>query len=172
MGSPLGPSFPYPFLARFEKNWLQNYPTNFRMIQIWRPWTLSNFRENDPQMIQRSSSVKYIWQVKQYNGHTKTFISEEAIINFDNLQDFDNFHSIIHIKYDSVISLLVITFQKTVWCQDSIWKCKKAGNLTTFWPTKMETFHKKWSFPLSISSVNVTKCAASCGFGHIYWRNP
>ena len=37
MGSPLGPSFPYPFLARFEKNWLQNYPTNFRMIQIWRP---------------------------------------------------------------------------------------------------------------------------------------
>ena len=34
MGSPLGASFPYPFLARFEKNWLQNYPNNFRMIQI------------------------------------------------------------------------------------------------------------------------------------------
>ena len=29
--------------------------------------------------------------------------------------------------------------------------------------------HKKWSFPLKISSVNVTK---SRGFGHIYWRNP
>ena len=48
MGSPLGPSFPYPFLARFEKNWLQNYPTNFRMIQIWRPWTLSNFQDPRP----------------------------------------------------------------------------------------------------------------------------
>ena len=28
--------------------------------------------------------------------------------------------------------------------------------------------HKKCSFPLSISSVNVTKSAFSCGFGHIY----
>ena len=27
--------------------------------------------------------------------------------------------------------------------------------------------HKKRSFPLRISSVNVTKSAVSCGFGHI-----
>ena len=32
------------------------------------------------------------------------------------------------------------------------------------------TLHKKWSFPLRISSVNVTKSAVSCRFGHIYWR--
>ena len=31
---------------------------------------------------------------------------------------------------------------------------------------------KKWSFPLRISSVNVTKSAVSCGFGHIHWSNP
>ena len=31
--------------------------------------------------------------------------------------------------------------------------------------------HKKWSFPLRISSVNVTKSTVSCGFGHVYWRN-
>ena len=30
------------------------------------------------------------------------------------------------------------------------------------------TLHKKWSFPLTISSVNVTKYAVYCGFGHIY----
>ena len=30
----------------------------------------------------------------------------------------------------------------------------------------------KWSFPLRIFSVNVTKSAVSCEFGHIYWRNP
>ena len=30
------------------------------------------------------------------------------------------------------------------------------------------TLHKKWSFPLKISSVNVTKSAGNCGFGHIY----
>ena len=34
------------------------------------------------------------------------------------------------------------------------------------------TLHKKWSFSLRISSVNVTKFAVSCGFGHVYWRNP
>ena len=28
--------------------------------------------------------------------------------------------------------------------------------------------HKKGSFPLRISSVNVTKSAENCGFGHSY----
>ena len=32
--------------------------------------------------------------------------------------------------------------------------------------------YKKWSFPLGISSVIVTKSAGNCRFGHIYWRNP
>ena len=31
---------------------------------------------------------------------------------------------------------------------------------------------QKWSFPLKNSSVNMIKSAVSCGFGHIYWRNP
>ena len=30
---------------------------------------------------------------------------------------------------------------------------------------------KKWSFPLWIFSVNVTKSAGNRGFCHIYWRN-
>ena len=33
------------------------------------------------------------------------------------------------------------------------------------------TLHKKWSFPLRITSVNVTKSVGNCVFGHIYWRN-
>ena len=37
---------------------------------------------------------------------------------------------------------------------------------------EITTLHKKWSFPVEISSVNVTKSAGNCGFGHIYWRNP
>ena len=32
--------------------------------------------------------------------------------------------------------------------------------------------HKKWSFPLRISSVIATKSVRNCGFGHIYWKNP
>ena len=39
-----------------------------------------------------------------------------------------------------------------------------------FWTRKWYTA-QKWSFPLRISSVNVNK-SVSCGFGHIYWRNP
>ena len=35
-----------------------------------------------------------------------------------------------------------------------------------------KTLYKKWSFPLRISSVNLTKSAGNCRFGHIYWRNP
>ena len=42
-----------------------------------------------------------------------------------------------------------------------------------------QTLHKKWSFLLRISSVNVTKSLGilvkllgNCGFGHIYWKNP
>ena len=31
--------------------------------------------------------------------------------------------------------------------------------------------HKKWSFPLRISSVSATKFTVSYGFHHIYWRN-
>ena len=31
---------------------------------------------------------------------------------------------------------------------------------------------RKWNFPLRISSVNVTRSADNCGFGHISWRNP
>ena len=34
------------------------------------------------------------------------------------------------------------------------------------------TLHKKWSFPLRISSVDVTRSAGNFRFGHIYWRNP
>ena len=32
--------------------------------------------------------------------------------------------------------------------------------------------NKKWSPPLRISPVKVTKSSASFGFGHIYWRKP
>ena len=36
--------------------------------------------------------------------------------------------------------------------------------------TDQNSLRKKWCFPLRVSSVNVTKSAVSCGFGHIYWK--
>ena len=35
----------------------------------------------------------------------------------------------------------------------------------------LHSLRKKWSFPLRISSVNVTK-SKLVKIGHIYWRNP
>ena len=36
---------------------------------------------------------------------------------------------------------------------------------------QIQTLDKNWSFALKISSVNVSKSATSCGFGHTYRRN-
>ena len=43
-----------------------------------------------------------------------------------------------------------------------------------YWLVKVNIIplHKKWSFPLRISSVNLNKSAGNCKFAHIYWRNP
>ena len=32
--------------------------------------------------------------------------------------------------------------------------------------------HKRLKFSIKVSSVNVTKFAGNCWFGHIYWRKP
>ena len=56
----------------------------------------------------------------------------------------------------------------TVFNRVAKWFFLKISNVTF----ELLTLHKKWSFPLRISSVNVTKSTDSCGFGHIYWRNP
>ena len=60
-------------------------------------------------------------------------------------------------------------------------RTRKTPNRDTFYVVQLfrctsviniVTLHKKWSFSIKISSVNVTKSAENCGFGHIYWRNP
>ena len=48
----------------------------------------------------------------------------------------------------------------------------KSSILTKSSDLSRQVLHKKWSFPLRISSVNVTISAGNCGFCHIYWRNP
>ena len=46
------------------------------------------------------------------------------------------------------------------------------GLLKSYVPSNILHCTKVWSIPLMISSVNVTKSAVPCGFGHIYWKNP
>ena len=47
----------------------------------------------------------------------------------------------------------------------------KYVNLKANQPRMELAQHIKWSFPLRISSVNVTKLAENCGVGHIYWSS-
>ena len=47
-----------------------------------------------------------------------------------------------------------------------------ANHWKSGWVLVYFTLHEKWRFPFRISSVNVTKFTVSCGFGHIYRRNP
>ena len=49
-------------------------------------------------------------------------------------------------------------------CHSSFW----ANLVLWYLEGQRKTLHKKRSFPLKISSVNVIKSAVSCGFGHIY----
>ena len=52
----------------------------------------------------------------------------------------------------------------------SIFLCDVFRQNLLQWAKK--TLHNEWSFPFKISSVNVTKSAVFCRFGHLYWRNP
>ena len=66
--------------------------------------------------------------------------------------------------FDFLLWTSLIIFLK--FCKNFFW------NILLKWSILDITMHKKWSFPLRISSVNVTKSAVSCRFGHIYCRNP
>ena len=56
------------------------------------------------------------------------------------------------------------------WTQENLWfSVISRGYKWEYWP---QVRHMKRSIPLWISSINVTKSAGNCGFGHIYWRNP
>ena len=54
----------------------------------------------------------------------------------------------------------------------AIWDYQVGSEFSVLSISQWRTLHKKWSFSLRNSSINVTKSAGNCEFGHIYWRNP
>ena len=61
-----------------------------------------------------------------------------------------------------------------------VWRCPKYTSschsnqricMTKSYLLLHEILHKKWSFLLRISSVNVIQSTGNCEYGHIYWRN-
>ena len=65
--------------------------------------------------------------------------------------------------YDDFITITSSLFQISY--QVNSTNFKKEAVLQEYLVAK--TLNKKWSFPLRISSVNLTKYAGKCGFGHI-----
>ena len=64
-----------------------------------------------------------------------------------------------------MMELVDIETSKSEWkCFDVTFQKKRFG---VVYALETITLHRKWSFLLSISSVNVTKSAE-----HIYWRTP
>ena len=57
-------------------------------------------------------------------------------------------------------------------CQEYLFLASVGFTVTKLFCGIKSNASQEWSFPLMISSVNVTKSLGNCGFGHIYWRNP
>ena len=89
-------------------------------------------------------------------------------------------------------SLLILTLPNVIFCSLSVGNYQKTSFCLTFSDRKLQvlllektqlstklssyytvhSLHKKWSFPLRISPVNVTKSAGNSGFGRTCCRNP
>ena len=66
----------------------------------------------------------------------------------------------------SCLTCKIVGKRLNVWEWVEVVEWNKDGPLLSFITVQ------KWSFPLGISPVNVTRSAVSCGFGYIYWRYP
>ena len=76
-----------------------------------------------------------------------------------------------------LISLLLSKKYSKIYCLRPVTNCQWCHQYFRFYPLAIISLHchtlqKRWSFPLSISSVNVTKSVVSCGFGLTYRRDP
>ena len=104
-------------------------------------------------------SLSKIWTNLKVTVYLVTFTKETYKDNLEILlfsRNEDNFVRCYSNKFSTTCKTIVAphlerTYSK-LWC------------LSHAWLTKRKT---KWSIPLRISSVNVTKSAWNCGFGHI-----
>ena len=68
----------------------------------------------------------------------------------------------------SAVSLILLELPQILWISETLrWIAVVLKKVRWFDEVPL---HKKWSFPLRISSVNGNNSAGNCRFGHIYWR--
>ena len=68
-----------------------------------------------------------------------------------------------------VVKILIFIIEGRVEWSWLFWQLIRGNNQSY---SVQSILHKKWSFSLRISSVNLTKSVGNWGFSHIYWRNP
>ena len=122
----------------------------------------------------KNVDLRFLHKFWQKNAELKFFDKDKQVrqLLISSVNGFDSFLSTTSIvtaekmrfsikdflsKSDQIRSFLVI----------SLWQ-----SLVTFRVSWGSPLRKKWSFPLRIPSVNVTKSAVCYGFGYIYCRNP
>ena len=66
---------------------------------------------------------------------------------------------------------MIFFYKKVYWIKSYLYYRRELSS-----PRKLPLYFikhcTKWSFPLRLSSVNVSKSAGNYGFGQTYWRNP
>ena len=130
----------------------------------------------------------------EVNKHIYSFVSSRIIYSFLSLWKilnvFKNHHLIRKILYginrtlnvtkNNVTKIKIFylnlktilrnfsTILVTLWsCERLCMVLKRLNTYLVIWLRNALTLHKKWIFPLMIFSINVTKSAVFCGFGHI-----
>ena len=142
-----------------------------------------NILKHDVDLPGNAKPLSALFEKKRFNFTYKTFCSwanafhpKSLTFKMFSVNDFEysklilrNFACIYNIVtiYKQCLKKSQVTFMIGVIC----WKTIRSYRNNARWFV-LGTLHKKWSFPLRISSVNVTKSVVSCGFRHIYWRNP
>ena len=144
---------------RFSNHCVKNVP--IRNTSPYLVWMRENTDQKNSKYghFSRSEYCQYLqccW-VSQSQQYTITIISQNSryIVLFEMNQIALHFLVLSLVRQRSLSFLLRNYFSAL-----QSWK-----SLNVF---KENPLHKKWSFPLRISPVNVPKSAVSCGFGHIY----
>ena len=126
-------------------------------------------------LILRSSAVlKNSWLRRYIYIHTKYKIHK---LQNTNLFELVYINQLLHLiqfwlfskSYDKRFAYCLKSILSSIKWLYEMCKWNVVGSM---FDNNSDSLHEKWNFPLSISSVNVTKSARNREFGHIYWRNP
>ena len=143
-------------IANIDREILHNFWTTWRISMKFsgKMWLMITLKVIKTQGFTLSIEDTLSIHSRRFRVNTLTFL------------DFDNLRLLIlfHIEWTMIITsfLPLSSFDSS----------SGGGSSWLHLLLSPMTLHKKWRFPLRISSVNVTKSGDSCGFGHIHWKNP